>query len=202
MHLVHDVQTRKVETEFLYPTLITSDGRLVWDGRLDAVPMKKRTMEDNHRRRLSDFGGPGRSETGIDILERRLKKNLERFDGAMECFERAKFLSSWPKENAVASTTTLVNSDRGNLIDQELFGLRIGGSDGGGISYLQLLYVFAVTTGVIFLSMATRRIIWPTPAEKANITKRKAAARQRVMSEDSSLGEPDEFGRLNMSHTE
>lgn len=122
----------------------------------------------------------------MDILERRMKKNLERFDGAMECYERAKFLSSWPRDNAMAATTNLVNND----------------GDGGGISHLQLLYIFAVTAGVIFLSMATRRMIWSTPVEKANISKRKAAARQRILSEDSSLGEPDEFGRLNTSHTE
>jgi len=196
-----------VETEFIYPTLITLDSRLVWDGRLDVVPTKKRTTEDNNhrkRRRLSNFGGPGRSESGMDILERRMKKNLERFDGAMECYERAKFLSSWPRDNAMAATTDLVNNDGGggSWIDQELFGLRIGGGDGGGISHLQLLYIFAVTAGAIFLSMATRRIIRPTPAEKANISKRKAAARQRILSDDSSLGEPDEFGRLNTSHTE
>ena len=207
MHLVHDVRHRTVETEFLYPTLIISDGRLVWDGRLDTVPMKKRTIEDNNhrkRRSLSNFGGPGRSESGMDILERRMKKNLERFDGAMECYERAKFLSSWPRDNVMAATTNLVNNDGGggSWIHQELFGLRIGGGDGGGISHLQLLYIFAVTAGVIFLSIATRRIIWPTPAEKANISKRKAAARQRMLSEDSFLGEPDEFGQLNTSHTE
>ena len=48
----------------------------------------RQELGSNHkyRRRVSDFGGPGRSESGMDILERRLKKHLPRFDGAMECY--------------------------------------------------------------------------------------------------------------------
>ena len=221
MHLVHDVGNQIVETEFIYPTLITADDKLVWDGRLDSVPMKKRNPEaigDNKKQlavqRLSHFGGPNTDECGIDILERRTKKNLGAFDGAMECYDRAKFLTTWPKPSIRDAYNT--NSD-GELLKQELFGLRIG-SD-GGVNHKQLLYALAATVGIIFLSVLARKT---TPAEKANVKKRPrpspprpsvspsssprraTAARQRILSGESSLGDDyaNEFEHLNVSHTE
>ena len=210
MHLVHDVQSQVVETEFIYPTLITADGKLVWDGRLHSVPMKKRNVQteaiggnkkQRTLRRLSDFGGFDTKESGIEILERRTRKNLEAFDGALECYDRTNLLTTWPK--AIVRQNQNMNGD-GNLMEQELFGLRLGGD--GGVNHIQVLYALAATIGIIFLSVLARKTMLQTPAEKANVNKRRVATRQRIMSEDSSIGlgddHADEFEHLNVSHTE
>ena len=208
MHLVHDVQNEIVETEFIYPTLITADEKLVWDGRLNSVPMKKgraptEAAKDNKKQReirqLSHFGGHDTDESGIEILESRTKNILEAFDGALECYGRANLLTTWPKVSFRQDQN--IHGD-GNLMEQELFGLRIGGD--GGVNHIQVLYALAVTIGIIFLSVLARKTILQTPAEKANVKKWRAATRQRIMSEDSSVGDEhaDEFDHLNVSHTE
>ena len=154
MHLVHDVQDHTVEAEFIYPTLITSDDKLVWDGRLSTVPMTKwaATMQGDSnakqnpsRPEPATFGGPKSQESGIDILEQRVKTNLNAYAGAMDCYNRANLLTSWPKEGSTRSNRP--ESNGGHMMEQEFFGLRFGGD--GGVNHLQILYAIAATMGII-----------------------------------------------------
>lgn len=114
MHFAHDLEAQSVEMSFVYPVLISGEGHLYWDGRVSTVGMKKRNSPTEalgsdqrmRRRRLSVFGKED-GDKGLELLENRIMKNMIKFEGAIDCFEKASQLPSWPQKSHSSASTSI-----------------------------------------------------------------------------------------------
>mmetsp|Transcript_29938 Transcript_29938/g.60755 ORF Transcript_29938/g.60755 Transcript_29938/m.60755 type:complete len:559 (-) Transcript_29938:1614-3290(-) len=192
MHFVHDVVSQFVEMTFVYPVLIAANGHLYWDGRVTTVSMKKRNSPTDaigrdgkhkfRRRRLSVIGSD-KDDRGLRLLEDRIKSNLLKYEGALECFKRANELPSWRREGTSRSA-----GDSAGVIEP---GIAIRSDDSA--DYLRIISSIGIVCAFVITVLLLKKHFWPTAAERANAVKTR---HRRILSGDGSVDDATQRRRI------
>lgn len=114
LHFVHNLESGEVEMSFRYPILVSAKGHLYWraGGELATIgPNLTGSTEGRFSQTESAtaFGGVQKGD-GLQLLEDRLMATLANHEGAMDCFNRASQLSSWPERESHASSSPFLHS--------------------------------------------------------------------------------------------